>query len=792
MNGSLTPAGEYYASMNTGIGYNGHYEFVPTNPRTSAPSAFSVDYNKDNHHATLTWKDANGELNNTMTVERKVYGGSWEAISVIPQDEDPGQYTFEDEASDDGIVYRIHIVDYKGDHLYTPEVTAMPDVVEAGEAINVAGTPMYLGGNLFVNGDFTLGMTDWQDGVGNDIKKPYFSTSAVGGPQNGPYLQAWTNQAADQAGSLRKVVDLQPNQDYYFSAHSNGNGGSYQRISFTTDGKNEGAVIKRFDKSTQWTHYFTTFNSANNEKALLAFRWLGAQSQFANLTLCRLFSNREEAIADGVQMALLRAQALVSYNTTAPALNQQLQETIDQVSTLATPDAQALHSLESAITTVLQGMKDKPTLDELMESAEAGLALNLPNVEALQQAINDAKTSTNYNSSLQQLRAAWEAYLPLTETTYVKSPDFVGTEGWTLRCGTYTQGTHYPATKNGRTWWLAQWYDQPASMGKALTMQVKQDIASGVTHGIYVLQCDAATEHNCLSDQHGYLIVNGDTLTTTVLSIDRQDLPTVPSADVWQKLTTKPIYLDDDTPLEVGFVGSKQGAEDGTWLEFGNASSTNDLREGSWCATGFHLLYYPLYRRTMENTQWGTICLPYAATSSPGVKVYQIAGLLADSTKICLEEVVQMEAGMPYIYHTEGSEVTFYETGNAVDEALTGNNNLRGYLKTNSRTNVGNYVLVGDGFYLVTTGHRQRMDNYTALIRTKEGMTILDSFDGPMLTISETPWNEIADGIHTPTLSSSPQDGLYSIDGRRILNNSNLPAGIYIQVKEGKAKKIKN
>ena len=790
MNGSLTPAGEYYASMNTGIGYNGRYEFVPTNPRTSAPSAFSVNYDKDNHHATLSWKDANGEFNNTMTVERKVYGSNWESIAVIPQEEDPGQYSFVDEASDDGIVYRIHIVDYKSDHLYTPEVTAMPDVVEAGEAINVAGTPMYVGGNLFINGDFTMGMTDWQDGTGHDIKKPYFSTSAVGGPQNGPYLQSWTNQAADQAGSLRKVIDIQPNQDYYFSAHSNGNGGSYQRISFTTDGKNEGAAIKRFDKSTQWTHYFTTFNSANYEKALLAFRWLGAQAQFANLTLCRLFTNREDAIADGIQMALLRAQALINYNTTAPALNQQLQETIDQVSALAIPDAQALQSLEKAIATVLQGMKDKPAVDELIASTEACLTFNLPNAESLQQAIDGAKNSSDYGSSLQQLRAAWEAYLPLTETTYVKSPDFDGTEGWTLRCGTYTQGSQYPATKNGRTCWLAQWYDQPASKGKALTMQVKQDIASGITHGIYMLQCEAATEHNCLSDQHGYLIANGDTLATNTLYYDRQDLPTVPSADVWQTLTTKPIYLDDDVPLEVGFVGSKLGAEDGTWLEYGNASSTNDLREGSWCATGFRLLYHPLYRRTMERTQWGTICLPYAATASPGVKVYQIAGLLADSTKICLEEVTQLEAGMPYIYHSEGSEVTFYETGDAVEEALTGNNNLRGYLKTNSRTNVGNYVMVGDGFYLVTSGHRQRMSNYTALIRTKEGMTILDSFNGPMLTISETPWDEVTDGIATITLPNSHQNGLYTIDGRRIYDNSHLPAGIYIQVKDGKTRKI--
>ena len=789
-NGTLTPAGEYYASMNTGIGYNGRYEFVPTNPRTYAPSAFSVVYDKASHMALLTWKDTNGEFNNTMTVERKIYGSGWEAVATISQGEDPAQYSFEDNGSDDGYTYRIHIIDYKGDHLYSPEVTAMPDVVESGEAINVAGAPMYLGGNLFMNGDFTLGMADWQDGAGNDITKPYFSVSPVGGPQNGPYLQSWTNMAADQAGSIRKVIDLEPNQTYYFSVHSNGNGGSYQRISFTTDGKNEGGAIKRLDKSTEWTHYFTTFKSANYEQAILAFRWLGAQSQFANLTLRRLYANRDEAIADGVQMALRKAEALLTYNTTAPVLNQHLQETIAQVSALATPDAQALQSLEEAMATVLRGMRDQQPLENLVVTAESSLAFNLAGTEELRQAIEEAKSSTDYSASLHQLQSAWQTYLPLSETSLVKSPDFDGTEGWTLRCGTYTLGAQYPATKNGRTCWLAQWYDQQASLGNSITMKVKQDISTGITHGIYLLQCDAATEHNCLSDQHGYLIVAGDTLNTNMLATDRQDLPTVPSADVWQTLTTAPVYINDDESVEVGFVSSKQGAEDGTWLEYGNASSVNDLREGSWCATGFRLLYHPLYRRTQEESSWGTICLPYAATASAGVKVYQIAGLLADSTKICLEEVQQMEAGVPYIYYTEQSDISFYETGDAVDEPIMGSNNLRGYLKTNSRTNVGNYVMVGDGFYLVTSGQRQRMASYTALIRTKENMTILDTFDGPMLTISETPWNEAADGIAIPFLPDNSHDGLYTIDGRRIHTTGQLPHGIYIQVKSGKTHKI--
>lgn len=789
--GSLTPAGEYYAGMNTGLGYNGRYDYVPNNPRTVAPGGLSVTYDKNTRHASLTWKDTNGEFNNSMTVERKIYGGDWEVLSTITPEEGEGKYTYEDANSEDGYTYRIHVEDFKGGHLYSQEVTAMPETIGAGEVIHVNGSIMYLGGNVLVNGDFALGMTDWQNGEGADLSKPSFSVSPVGGPQGGPQLIGWTNMAADKEGSLRKTIDLTPNTTYYFSAHSRGNGGGYQRLSFTTDGINEGGTIKRLDKSTDWSHYFCTFKSANYKQAMLAFRWLAAKSQFANLTLCPLFETREEAVADGVRQALRRAQAVIAYNTTAPELNAGLQTTIDSVSALTTPDEQALKALEEGSANVLQGICDKQILDELISKAETALEYGLPHSDILREAITSARESTNYTTAIGQLRAAWQKYLPMTASTYLKSPDFDGTEGWVMRCGSYTQGSQYPATKQGRTCWLAQWTGVSATEGKGTTMQIKQEVSTGLTHGIYMLQCDAMTEHNCLSDQHGYLIVNGDTLNTGTLTYDRQDIPSVTSDEAWQTLSSHPIFIDDDTPIEVGFVSSKAGAEDGMWLEYGNASSTNDLREGSWCATGFKLLYHPLYKRTADSS-WGTICLPYAATASEGVTVYRIAGLLADSTKICLEEVSMMEAGMPYIYHTDVAEVTFFETGNPVDEPLTGDNNLRGYLRTNSRNNVGNYVLVGDGFYLVTTGHRSRMTNYTALIRTVDGMNILDSFNGPTLSISNTPWNEIADGIVSPTLnpSTSAHNGIYTLDGRRIQSEGQLPTGIYIQVKGTEIRKI--
>jgi hypothetical protein len=76
-----------------------------------------------------------------------------------------------------------------------------------------------------------------------------------------------------------------------------------------------------------------------------------------------------------------------------------------------------------------------------------------------------------------------------------------------------------------------------------------------------------------------------------ILSKGYFDLP-VPN--VWDTLTTAPIYVEAGGSLTVGFVGSKQGAQTGKWHSFGNATATSDNREGWWCATDFVLSYHAI------------------------------------------------------------------------------------------------------------------------------------------------------------------------------------------------------
>lgn len=121
-------------------------------------------------------------------------------------------------------------------------------------------------------------------------------------------------------------------------------------------------------------------------------------------------------------------------------------------------------------------------------------------------------------------------------------------------------------------------------------MEIRQTV-TGLPEGYYELECKAATEHFCISDQHGYLKSGDQEAVTPVLSHDWFDLP-VP--DVWETLTTTPVYVPANGSVTLGFKSSKDGANTGWWHPFGNASGSKDNREGWWCATGFVLKYHAI------------------------------------------------------------------------------------------------------------------------------------------------------------------------------------------------------
>lgn len=82
INGTLTTLGEYYASMNSGIGYQKQYEFIPTVVLKNPYSL--VAKNITDTSITLEWKDANGDMMDEIRVQYKKIGDStWNTIATV-------------------------------------------------------------------------------------------------------------------------------------------------------------------------------------------------------------------------------------------------------------------------------------------------------------------------------------------------------------------------------------------------------------------------------------------------------------------------------------------------------------------------------------------------------------------------------------------------------------------------------------------------------------------------------------------------------------------------------------
>ena len=602
-NGKLTPAGEYYANMTTTVGYNGKYDFVPTTPRQYGPSRFKTT--SSSGKVVVSWYDSNGEYNQLMEVQRKVKGGQWETLSTVDQKEAASNYSFTDAEAPEGAIYRVHLRDLNGRDYYTN------NTVETGDAVTTAdGKTLYVGGNLLQNGDFDFGTEGWTSGTGAAIGQPYFQVVPVGGIDGGSYLQAYGNGGMDVVSSLKKVVDIQPEADYYFRVASR-NGGTYQKVSLTENGKTEAKNVLTLEDTTDWLYQSGIFNSGTYSQALIAFRWLGAKAQLDKMELRRLFATYEEAIADGA------------------------------------PLEQAYQAAKEARDAEIAQQRT----DSLAQVNEALKAMNCP---------LDVS-----NLALVQLSGKIKNYNLKAET------------GWTVKTGTYKSGDQRLATQLGKSCWNAWWANVNASMGAQRTMEINQQV-TGLPEGAYFLECKATTQHYCLSDQHGFITYEGETVNTPTLQADYLDLPTV--SNVWQTLTSTPIYIKEGGTATIGFKNSKQGAIDNAWHEFGKSDSKGDKREGWWCATDFRLYYQPAYTVASTDRRWGTICLSREIIKPNDVQLYHIVGITADQTKLCVEEVTAPVAGVPYIYYADKANPRFFMKGSEVTKPASGDGNLQGYL----------------------------------------------------------------------------------------------------------------
>ena len=98
--GKLTPAGEYYASMNTGLGYCNFGKYIPKMPRMSTISDLAITFNVKTNKGELTWTNVNGDLTNMSILQKKI-NGIWKALDTIPQTDNYAQkYAIQMEGAD--------------------------------------------------------------------------------------------------------------------------------------------------------------------------------------------------------------------------------------------------------------------------------------------------------------------------------------------------------------------------------------------------------------------------------------------------------------------------------------------------------------------------------------------------------------------------------------------------------------------------------------------------------------------------------------------------------------------
>ena len=804
-NGQLTPAGEMYAELDGGLGYNGKYDYIPRAPKQQDPADLTVDFDKQTLKANLSWKEYNGEMNEYILVEcRKGSGHPWETVREVKGGETAGLCTVSEVDARLGWEFRIREKDANGKERTTKATTVATSELEAGDAIDIDGETWYLGGNLLLNGDFETNFYGWLDGEKKEVAgQPWFQIVPVGGSDGGCFLQCYGSGSWKSEEALRANLKLEKDSYYYFSADVANNPNITSRLALSADGEALDSTVARLtNNGNNWQTVFVVFNSSRFEQAILTLGNLACKAQFDNIKLCPLYKIWNMSVIDGMQQERVRTQTVIQQldQQLALALQQHL-DSSDDVE-LFPPGSQRsiINYLRKHTAEALHSQRLRPELERLILRATSALDYHFPGREQLATLIGSINTMLASNGALpatdaittayEALKDALDNYMPMTAIDdKVQSPTFASTTGWHTKSGSYQGGKQLAVDGS---YWQALWNIEKEG-NEDQTMAISQTI-TGLDHGLYSVECLATTDHFCLSDQHVFASNADDTVSSPTLTADYMDLPSLADSLRWQTLTTHPLYIGDGDTLTIGFQGSKEGATDLAWHEVGNTASRGDHREGSWMATAFRLRFHPLYRPA-GNNEWGVVCLPYAVAPTPGVSYYQIAALTSDYKQLCLEAIAQPEAGVPFIYRSAGGTVSLPEHGEAVDRASDGPGNLRGFFKTAARVPVGYYVLTdGKWTKLTDSNNRPRINSYSAIIRPlndkqSEPIAVVDSWAGPTMPIEGISEEEIADAIATPTANSGETyTQLFDLQGRSISSPTSAK-GIYIIVKNGKTTK---
>lgn len=127
-NGRLTELGKVYAAQETGLGYNSNYECIPKNTRVEPIGALNGNYNRNTGVLPLIWSDPNGDLMESISIQRKDPGGNFFNTigEVTPKDKSSAagvSYLYNDTITEPGVyIYRIKSVTFNNKIHYSEEL----------------------------------------------------------------------------------------------------------------------------------------------------------------------------------------------------------------------------------------------------------------------------------------------------------------------------------------------------------------------------------------------------------------------------------------------------------------------------------------------------------------------------------------------------------------------------------------------------------------------------------------------------------------------------------------------
>lgn len=183
------------------------------------------------------------------------------------------------------------------------------------------------------------------------------------------------------------------------------------------------------------------------------------------------------------------------------------------------------------------------------------------------------------------------------------------------------------------------------------------------------------------------------------------------------------------------------------------------------------------YTRSATAGNYGTICLPYAATAI-GATFYKVAGKTMDAggtalESIQLEEVTELKAGEAYIFRATSAEVTATYSGFAATPvaAATSGTGLTGMYEK-AYIAKDNYILSGNKVYLVDQNEYIYCGAFKAYIDLANVPETSNEVKGITLTCG----NE-GTGINAAAENRLQPAVIYDLNGRRV---EKMTKGIYI------------